>query len=130
MTELPSVDALISEGTTRLRNAVPASGPHSILLSIGAGERAAEVATALRRALEENPRIVFASVTSVPGPPVADEGTPGGHVNTVETRVDPPPQVVVRISEADGRVYLAARLPGSDPLGPPTNGWLWALSAR
>ena len=63
-----------------------------------------------------------------PGEPVADAGVPGGHVNTVEIRIEPPPQLVLSVSEADGVYYFAARLPGGDPLGPPSAGWSWVLT--
>jgi len=124
------VDAMLREAVKRLLAAMPASGNFTILLTIGPGEPAAQAAADLRQTLARDPRISFATATREPGPPVADAGTPGGHVNTVEWRVEPPPQLVVHVSEKDGLHYVAARLPAGDPLGPPTHGWLWVLSGR
>lgn len=123
-----TLDALISEAAARVRAGLPASGPYSVLLSVGAGEPSASAAAGLRRELASEPRIVFASVTSEHVAPVADGGDAGGHVHGVQYNIEPPPQLVLSVSEASGCYYFAARAPGSDPLGPPTNGWSWVVS--
>ncbi|MFY0576311.1 hypothetical protein ACN28S_19865 [Cystobacter fuscus] len=122
-------DALIPEALSRLRAAMPPRGDYCILLIIGSGEAAARAAAGFRKALEQEPRVRFARVSARPAPPVEDPNVPGGHVNTVQHDIEPWPDVVVRVSEAQGRFYFAARAPGTDPLGPPQSDWLWVLSS-
>jgi hypothetical protein len=125
-----SINTMLADAATRLRSGLPRSGSYSILLSVGAGEPAASAAAALRRALEQEPRIVFASVAESPVGPVEDASELGAHVHGMKYVIEPPPQMVVSVSEANGQYYIAARLPAGDPLGPPPAGWLWVLSGR
>jgi len=104
-----------------------ADATFAILWSVGAGEGAESTAAALRAAFQGETRVVFSRATQTHQAPVADPSTGTGHTNVTGQSFDPWPNVVVRVSESNGRVYVAARAPGSDPLGPPDEGWLWVL---
>lgn len=121
--------SLVDQAVQRLCAALPPQGPFAVLLQGGAGPKAEAAARSLRSALAAEPRFVLSSVQRKPAPPVADPGGAGGHVNPEVFTVQPPPRLVLRVSEAAGKLYIAARDPGSDPLGPPDAGWLWVLES-
>lgn len=123
-------DQLVAQAKTRILAGIPPHGPYSILLQVGASPAAEKMALELRRGLEQEPRIVFASVTLIPGAPVEDIHRPGHHVSSQQYHITPPAQIVISVSEGKGIYYLAARLPGNDPLGPAAAGWLWILYGR
>jgi len=122
-------DAPIDQAVQRICAALPAAGPFALLIQSGGGAAAEAATKALRAALAKEPRIVLSSVERRTLPPVADPSAAAGHVNTESFAVQPPPRLVLRISEGSGKLYIAAREPGSDPLGPPDNGWLWVIEA-
>ena len=118
--------ALADQAAQRVLAALPA-GPYPVLLQVGEGALAEPAGRALRQALACDRRIVFATVVRQALPPVADISVAGGHVNAVADTLQPRPLLVLRVSESAGTLYIAAREPGSDPLGPPDAGWLWVL---
>src|SRR5581483_2201671 len=120
-------DDLVTAAVARVTSAHAPGTAYALLLSVGEGERATRAADRLRAMLSREAGVVFSTVQRAQGGPVADPGTPGGHVNTEGYVVTPPPALVLRVSESGGRLYIAARSPGSDPLGPPDNGWAWVL---
>ncbi len=122
-----SVQDLVGDAHQRLRQARPATGAFVILILPGAGDAAAAATQALRHALEAD-GTVFARVEQRQAGPVADVAVPGGHVNETDTVVTPRPTLVVRISEGDGKLWIAARQPGADPVGG-DQPWLWTISA-
>lgn len=128
-TTAPTDEALTAMAVERIRAEGTPGTPLAVLLSTGDGARASAVTDALRRSLANPPGVVFSTVQHSPQAPVADPGTPGGHVNPEGFAVTPWPHVVVRVSVSGATLYIAARPPGTDPLGPPDNGWTWVLSS-
>jgi hypothetical protein len=126
----PAMDRVVADALARIAGGMPAGAPYPILLSVGEGANASTAAENLRRLLGKDARVVFSKVETKAGGPVPDINAPGSHVNTETRTVVPPPRIVLRVSEFDGRVYIAAREPGADPLGPPDRGWLWVLSTQ
>lgn len=118
---------LAAQAAQRVLAALPATGPYAVLLQEGGGSLAEPAAKALREALACDKRIVFSNVVRQPLAPVADASAAGGHVNAVADSVLPRPLLVLRVSESAGTLYIAARDPGRDPLGPAEAGWLWVL---
>lgn len=125
-----SSSSLVVEATARLRGMMPPSGTFAIFWSLGAGEGATSTAAALRAALQDDARVVSSRVTHSHEAPVADPSSGTGHVHAVSERFDPWPNVVVRVSESNGRVYVAARAPGSDPFDFSEEGWSWVLASN
>lgn len=123
-----SNELLLQNVRERLIAMLPATGTFAVLLQLGQGPVAARAKTDLLASLQAEQRIVWSQVTSQPGPPVADNARPGQHVNTVATSIQPPPQLVLLVNVVDQRLFIAARPPGADPLGPPTADWTWVLS--
>lgn len=119
--------AAVREAQARLFDPLPPSGRVVVLLTAGAGERPEALRQRLRAALAADPRVTLATATTSPGEPVADPGTPGGHVNTVAVRVTPRPDVVLGASEHEGTLYLVASDPGPDGLGEGADGRRWVL---
>lgn len=124
----PSVDAIVGQAISRLD---PCGGggskPCAILLQTSLGHRAAEATDRLRQELAKNPRFLWTTATKQEEGPVPDGAQPGGHVHAVSWHFDPPPHLLLLVREVDGKLVLAARLPGSDPYGPPQDGWLWTV---
>ena len=123
-----AADKVVNDAVARLKSMLPRDGRLVILLTGGAGDTASSASASLRSAFSGEPKVVFARVEQKPAAPVSDPGAPGQHVNPVQFRIDPTPTVVVHVSESDGKLYVAARAPGRDPLGPPEQGWLWVLN--
>ena len=119
--------SLASQAAQRVLAQIPANGSYPVLLQVGAGSQAEPAGKALRHALACHPRVVFSTVSRHTLPSVPDSSTAGGHVNPVADTVQPRPLLVLRVSESAGTLYIAARAPGADPLGPPDAGWLWVL---
>lgn len=111
-----------------LADASPDRGPLAVFLQTGAGERAAAAAARLRGLLT-GPRVIFSKVELKPAGPLPDADRPGEHVNQTVAVWSPPPQLVVSVSQSDGVLFIAARPPGRDALGPAENGWAWVLSS-
>jgi hypothetical protein len=118
---------LASQAAMRVLATLPAGHPYPVLLQVGEGPLAERAGKSLRLALACDPRIVFSTVVHEALGPVPDSSTVGGHVNAVADKVQPQPLLVLRVSESAGTLYMAARDPGRDPLGPPDAGWLWVL---
>jgi hypothetical protein len=118
---------LPSLAARRVLDMLPAASPYPLLLQVGEGLLAEPAGKALRLALSCDKRIVFSTVVHRALAPVPDSSTAGGHVNAVADTVQPQPLLVLRVSESAGTLYIAARQPGDDPLGPPDAGWLWVL---
>lgn len=127
MTSNPSVQDLVRDAHERLRHARPATGAFVILILPGAGEAAAAATQSLRHALAAD-GAVFARIEQRQLGPVADVAVPGSHVNAIESAVTPRPTLVVRVSEGDGKLWIATREPGADPVGG-DQPWLWVISA-
>lgn len=127
-TSFPSNELLIQEGARRLIAMVPAGGTLAVWMELGPGPVAAQAKADLLARLQGDKRIVWSQTSSQPGGPVADPSRPGQHVNTVTSRIDPKPQLVLLVSFSQGRLYLGARPPGLDPLGPQTTEWTWLLN--
>lgn len=123
----PPSAALAALAAQKVLAAMPAGGPYAVLLQLGEGALAGPAGKALRQALACDRRVVFSTVEHRSLPPVADSAAAGGHVDAVADTVQPWPRLVLRVSEAAGTLYIAAREPGNDPLGPPEAGWLWVL---
>lgn len=125
-TDTPA-QTLAQQAARQVLAGLPAGAGYPLLLQVGDGVLAGQAGQALRAALACDARIVFASVRHEPLAPVPDASTAAGHVNAVADTVQPWPRLVLRVSESAGILYIAAREPGSDPLGPPDAGWLWVL---
>jgi hypothetical protein len=126
VTSNQSIQDLVRDARERLRHARPATGAFVILILPGAGEAATAATQALRRALEAD-GVVLARVEQRQLGPVADTAVPGSHVNETESSVTPRPTLVVRISEGDGKLWIATRQPGADPVGG-DEPWMWVIS--
>ena len=122
-----TVDNLAGEAARRIRETSPSAGP--IALFVTAGQGGVAIAESVRRELARDPRVVFSTVETTHGEPIADSSVSTAHVHPVETRVIPTPMMVIVCSESNGVLYVAARN-GDDPLEPPRHGWLWILEAR
>lgn len=125
-----ATDRIVADAVSRIIVGIPFGAPYPILLSVGAGANAATTAENLQGLLGKDARIIFSKVEIRADVAVPDISTHGSHVNTEIRTVVPPPLIVLRVSESDGLVYIAARDPGTDPLGPPDRGWLWVLSTQ
>ena len=125
-----NADSVVKDAVARLKAMIPRDGRMVILLTGGAGDSAAKASASIRSAFSGEPKVAFARVEQKPAAPVPDASAPGQHVNPVQTSIDPRPTVVVHVSESDGKLYVAARSPGRDPLGPPESGWLWVLNTQ
>jgi len=124
----PTRSPLVNEAIAHLRASMPTGGgTYAVLLSVGAGDHATAIAAELRFALARDPRIVFVGTSLGPGAPVSDPTNALQHVDSEREGFVPWPSVVVRVSEVNGQVSIAARLPGRDPLGPPEDGWTWQV---
>lgn len=119
--------ALAAEAARRILAGLTPDRPYVVLLQTGDGARAKAAGEALRAALACDQRIALAEVVREHRAPAADPDRPQQHVNVVADIVRPPPALVVRVSESGPVLYIAARLPGADPLGPPDDGWLWVM---
>lgn len=121
--------ALLEQAVHRVLADVPAAGGYALLIQRGSGPQVQPAADALQAALACDPRITLSTITRRDRAPVADAGVPGGHVHPVEYTVQPRPQLVLLVNEAQGRLVFAGRDPGADPLGPPLAGWRWVIQA-
>src|SRR5262249_28945121 len=110
-----AADKVVNDAVARLKSMASRDGRLVILLTGGAGDRASSASASIRSAFRGEPKVVFARVEQKPAAPVADPSAPGQHVNPVQTVIDPAPTVVVHVSESDGKLYIAARVPGRDP---------------
>lgn len=122
---LATDDALVEQAFTRLLESAAGKDRCPLLLQKGLGARVDAAKAKLDGMLAKDARFVWSVASSTHGEPVPDGA--GGHVNTVEWRVDPAPCLVLVIGESDGVLRIAARLPGPDPLGP-SRDWAWMLS--
>ncbi|MBP9086923.1 MAG: hypothetical protein KBG15_12435 [Kofleriaceae bacterium] len=122
-----SNELLVQEVVRRMIAMLPPEGSLAVLLQLGQGPEAAQAKANLLASVKDEERIVWSQVTSQPGEPVADTSRPGAHVNTVKSQVEPAPHVVLLVNVNEGHLYMAARPPGPDALGPPTAGWTWVL---
>lgn len=119
---------LVDEVARRLTAMLPPQGTLAVLVQLGQGEAAARAKADLVARLAAEKRIVWSQVSSQPGGPLPDSTRPGQHVNTVQRRIEPPPQLVMLVNVSQDKLYMAARPPGADPLGPPDAGWTWVLN--
>lgn len=118
-------DAMVQDAAGRSL-AAPRRGPRLVVwLQVGDTARAARVAAALKSRLAAA-GTDFTEARVASGAPVADAGRAGGHVHTVHASYDPPPDLVVVVSDRDGVLYIAARAPGPDP-SIETGDWAWIL---
>lgn len=122
-----SQKTLVNQAALRVLATLPPGSSFPVLLQVGEGSLAEPAGKALRLALACDTRIVFSSVVHQALAPVPDSSVASGHVNAVADTVQPRPSLVLRVSESAGTLYIAARDPGRDPLGPPDAGWLWVL---
>lgn len=118
---------LANQAAQRVLATLPKGSPYAVLLQLGEGALAEPAGRVLQQALACDKRIVFSTVVHQPLAPLPDAVAAGGHVNAVSDTVQPRPHLVLRVSESAGTLYIAARDPGRDPLGPPDAGWLWVL---
>lgn len=110
---------LVGDVAERVRGlAESRPGGFAVFVRRGSGDGVAETADALDRALAASPRVTLARATTTPGAPVADPSTGTGHVNTVDSTVTPPPELVLLVGLWQGRLVVTAQ-DGRDPLGPP-----------
>lgn len=121
----PSRPSLVDAAVQHLASCAPADRPLVLLMSVGAGAGSSELASRLRAALAQRMRVEFSAVRTVPGAPVP-AGPDGAHVHASATEVLPRPDRVVRVNAEGETASIGVRLPGRDPLGPPTAGWEWA----
>lgn len=119
---------LIQEVGRRLVAMAPPDGRFAVWVQLGPGAVPAQAKAELVAGLQAEQRIVWSAYRRQPAGPAPDSGRPGQHVNTVNPRLDPAPQLVLLVNEKEGRLNVAARPPGADPLGPPTAGWSWVLT--
>ncbi|MGR8931677.1 MAG: hypothetical protein ACU836_13630 [Gammaproteobacteria bacterium] len=120
-------EQILDESIHRLITAKSAQKGLTILLQVGAGNVTETIKGQLKSRLEKESGFKFSSVEQQQEEPVADISVEGGHVHPSQFVIIPYPDLVVSISEYQNQLYIAARLAGSDPLGPPENGWLWVL---
>lgn len=120
---------LVAEAVRRVRARLPRSGPYAVLVSGGTGRAAAATGDALRAALERDPRIRLSRVDFSQLEPVADPSTGTGHVHATGITFEPWPDLVLWVSEVDGKQRVAAHPPGADPLRPPVGDGTWVITA-
>ena len=127
----PTDVALVALAVTRIRASAAQGAPIVVFVSGGAGRRIERAVDALRNSLTQVPTVTLASESATPRPPVADPNHRGGHVHTTEISVTPWPTIVVWVSESESNpsLFISARPPGRDPLGPADQGWAWMLSS-
>lgn len=117
--------SLVDAAVRHLAAHAPADRPLVLLLSVAAGDASGALAAQLRAALATaRVRVLFANPSVTPAGPLPST-VAGEHAQSVESTVTPWPDRVVRVSAADNAQSVAVRLPGSDPLGPATEGWEW-----
>lgn len=108
----------------------PGLFPVVVLINGGAGARAEALRQRLRAVLSSDPRVTLAVAKRVSGPPVADPGVAGGHVNTQTVLITPRPDLVIGAVEHDGTLYLVGSDPGADGLGDVAGGRRWMIHFR
>lgn len=119
---------LAEEVGRRIDRRLSTKGRLALWLDMGETASARAAAQAVKRALETKPGLIFSTKTVAGGVPVPS-GTPGGHVHMLTYILKPHPDVVLDIGEMNGRIQVAERDAGQDPLAPPSS-WNWILQAR
>jgi hypothetical protein len=118
---------LVREVVQRIEAGRDGRSPFTLYLNVSSTPGAEEAGPEIQRALGKLGGVVFSKKVKTGAVPV-NSGQPGGHVHMITYALEPLPDIILDVSEIDGHLCIAARVPEGDPLLPPSS-WLWILNA-